>query len=171
MSGRLFRVEHVEADDEGDQQTLTLYGLPNETLKKVPRLQHFGLSSNPPVGAHGLGIQFGGGADGGRLLNMALGLEHAKSRPRKQKPGQSTIYDDKGNASRYLGDDGIWHDAGTRTQKMTGKTITITGTDKVVVQVGNTTVTVTASRVDLGGEGGSPVLTQAGPSSVVFAKT
>lgn len=169
MGGRLFRVEHVEADDEGDQQTLTLYGLPNETLKKVPRVQHFGLSSNPPVGSHGMGLQFGG-QDGSRLLNAALGLEHAASRPRKQKPGQSTIYDDKGNATRYLGDDGIWHDAGTRAQKVTGKTIEIAGTDKVVVKVGNMTVTVTANRVDLGGEGGSPVMTQAGASSVVFAK-
>ena len=170
MGGRLFRVEHVEADDEGDQQTLTLYGLPNETLKKVPRVQHFGLSSNPPVGSHGMGLQFGGD-DGGRLLNAALGLEHAPSRPRKQKPGQTTLYDDKGNATRYLGDDGIWHDAKDRAQKITGKTIEITGTNKVVVKVCGTTVTVTASRVDLGGEGGSPVMTQAGPSSVVFAKT
>ncbi|WFS07787.1 phage baseplate assembly protein [Methylobacterium sp. 391_Methyba4] len=170
MGGRLFRVEHVEADDEGDQQTLTLYGLPNETLKKVPRVQHFGLSSNPPVGSHGMGLQFGG-QDGSRLLNAALGLEHAASRPRKQKPGQTTLYDDKGNATRYLGDDGIWHDAKDRPQKLTGKTIEITGTDKVVVKVDNMTVTVTANRVDLGGEGGSPVMTQAGPSSVVFAKT
>lgn len=170
MGGRLFRVEHVEADDEGDQQTLTLYGLPNETLKKVPRVQHFGLSSNPPVGSHGMGLQFGG-QDGSRLLNAALGLEHAASRPRKQKPGQTTLYDDKGNATRYLGDDGIWHDAKDRPQKLTGKAIEITGTDKVVVKVGNMTVTVTARRVDLGGEGGSPVMTQAGPSSVVFAKT
>ena len=170
MGGRLFRVEHVEADDEGDQQTLTLHGLPNETLKKVPRVQHFGLSSNPPVGSHGMGLQFGG-QDGGRLLNAALGLEHAASRPRKQKPGQTTLYDDKGNATRYLGDDGIWHDAKDRPQKITGKTIEITGTDKVVVKVGSTTVTVRANRVDLGGEGGSPVMTQAGPSSVVFAKT
>jgi len=170
MGGRLFRVEHVEADDSGDQQTLTLYGQTNETLKKVPRVQHFGLSSNPPVGSHGMGLQFGGD-DGGRLLNAALGLEHAASRPRKQEPGQNTIYDASGNATRYQGDDGIWHDAGSRSQKITGKTITITGTDKVVVQVGNMTVTVTANRVDLGGEGGSPVMTQAGASSVVFAKT
>ena len=170
MGGRLFRVEHVDADDEGDQQTLTLYGQKNETLKKVPRIQNFGESSNPPVGSHGMGLQFGG-ADGGRLLNAALGLEHAASRPRNLKPGQKAVYDDKGNITRYLGDDGIWHDAGTRSQKVTGKTIEITGTDKVVVKVGSMTVTVTAGRVDLGGEGGSPVMTQAGPSSVVFAKT
>ena len=170
MSGRLFRVQLTEADDEGGQQTLSLDGLPNEKLEKVPRLQHFGLSSNAPVGSHGLGVQFGGGRDGGRLLNMAIGLEHADHRPRKVKPGQSVLYDDKGNATRMLGADGIWHDAGDRPQKMTGKTITITGTDKVVVQVGGTTVTVTANRVDLGGEGGSAVMTQAGPSSVVFAK-
>ncbi|SFM76719.1 phage baseplate assembly protein domain-containing protein [Methylobacterium pseudosasicola] len=170
MGGRLFRIEHVEADDSGDQQTLTLYGLPNETLKKVPRIQSFGESSNPPVGSHGMGLQFGS-ADGGRLLNAALGLEHAPSRPRNLKPGQKAVYDDKGNITRYLGDDGIWHDAKDKPQKITGKTIEITGSDKVVVKVGDMTVTVTAGRVDLGGEGGSPVMTQAGPSSVVFAKT
>ncbi len=36
--------------------------------------------------------------------------------------------------------------------------------------VGGTLVKITGGRVDLGGEGGSPVLTLTGPSTVVFAK-
>lgn len=97
MSGRMFRVEHQEADDEGDQQTTTLLGLPGETLLNVHRVQPFGFHSNVPKGAHGLALQFGGGPDGGRLLNAVLGLEHQKYRPRKREVGSSAIYDANGS--------------------------------------------------------------------------
>ncbi len=50
MSGRLFRVEHVETDDKGDLQTATLLGPQGETLKRVHRLQPFGFHSSVPKG-------------------------------------------------------------------------------------------------------------------------
>lgn len=43
--------------------------------------------------------------------------------------------------------------------------------DSVTLEKGSMKVIVTGSRVDLGGEGGSPVVTLAGPSSKVFAVT
>lgn len=93
MSGRMFRAQHVDADDEGDLQTVTLLGPQGETLKKVHRVQPFGFHSNVPKDSHGFGLQFGGGPDGGRLLNAFLGGEHEKYRPRKRDEGTSAIYD------------------------------------------------------------------------------
>ena len=97
MSGRLFRVEHVDADDTGDLQTTTLLGPMGETLKKVHRVQPFGFHSNVPKGAHGMALQFGGGPDGGRLLNAVLGLEHQDYRPRKREVGSTALYDQNGS--------------------------------------------------------------------------
>lgn len=42
-------------------------------------------------------------------------------------------------------------------------------TEKAMMQKGDLKVTVSGSRVDLGGDGGSPVVTLSGPSSKVFA--
>ena len=97
MSGRMFRAEHVEADDSGDLQTTTLLGPSGETLKKVHRVQPFGFHSNIPKGSHGFGLQFGGGPDGGRLLNAYLGGEHEKYRPRNRDVGSAAIYDMHGS--------------------------------------------------------------------------
>ena len=97
MSGRLFRVEHVDTNDDGDLQTTTLLGPQGETLKRVHRLQPFGFHSSVPKGAHGLGVQFGGGSDGGRRLNMVLGLEDPTNRPRKREQGSTALYDANGS--------------------------------------------------------------------------
>lgn len=161
----LRRAAIKKVEDKGSQQIVTATGLKDEEFKIV-RAQTHGFSSNPPVGSEGWVTALGGRSD---RLQFHAG-EHEKHRPRDTPSGGSVVYDDKGNVSRYLGDDGIWHNAGERPQKMTGKVITITGSDKVVVSVDGTTVTVRAGRVDLGGEGGSAVMTETGPSSVVFAK-
>ena len=163
----LFRAELSQTKDDGELQTGTGLGYAGEEVADVHIVRQHGLASHAPKGSHGIGIA----GSGERSLVAFLGMEHQDKRPRNLAEGQTVLYDATGNATRMLGDDGIWHDAGSRPQKMAGKTITLTGTDRVVVQVGGTTVTVTAGRVDLGGEGGSPVMTQAGPSSVVFAKT
>ncbi|ACL57416.1 phage baseplate assembly protein domain-containing protein [Methylobacterium nodulans] len=97
MSGRLFRVEHVETDDKGDLQTTTLLGPAGEELKRVHRLQPFGFHSSVPKGAHGLGVQFGGGPEGGRRLNMVLGLEHPDHRPKNREVGSTALYDANGS--------------------------------------------------------------------------
>jgi phage gp45-like len=93
---RLFRAEHLEADDTGDLQTITLRGLPRELIEQVHRVQPFGFHSNIPAGSHGFGLQFGDG-QGGRLLNAFLGGEHPQYRPRKRDVGTTAIYDQFGS--------------------------------------------------------------------------
>ena len=162
----LFRAELTETDDAGELQTGKGYGYAGEELDKVHIIRQHGLASHAPKGSHGIGLA----GSGERSLVAFLGLEHQDSRPRKLDEGNTTLYDAKGNATRMLGADGIWHDAADRPQKMTGKTIRLTATDTLIAEVGGTTVTIRKGRIDLGGPGGSPVMTQAGPSSVVFAK-
>lgn len=55
------------------------------------------------------------------------------------------------------------------TVKATNATHVVTPTS-ITATVGSTLVKVAGGRVDLGGTGGSPVITEAGPSTVVFAK-
>lgn len=166
MRTNIFRGRIAETYDDGPLQLGRVDGYPSEQFDRVHIVRQHGLASHAPRGAHGIGLA----GSGERGLVAFLGLEHADKRPRDLKEGNTTLYDAAGNATRMLGEDGVWHDAGRRPQKMTGKVIEITGSDKVVITVGGTTVTVRAGRVDLGGEGGSAVMTEAGPSSVVFAK-
>lgn len=58
--------------------------------------------------------------------------------------------------------------AGTAALAVEDAKVMITA-EAATLQKGDTKVIVTSSRVNLGGEGGSPVLTQSGPSSKVFA--
>ena len=157
----LFRAELKETDDRGELQLGSGYGYAGEELDKVHVVRQHGLASHAPKGSHGIGIA----GSGERGLVAFLGLEHHEKRPRDLKEGNTTLYDAKGNATRMLGDDGIWHDAADRPQKMTGKTIALTAKDKA---------SVGGKKVYLGGDGTdgtySPVMTAAGPSSVVFAK-
>ena len=162
----LFRGELIETDDAGEMQTAKGYGYAGEEVAGVHVVRQHGLASHAPKGSHGIGIA----GSGERSLVAFLGMEHQDKRPRKLAEGNTTLYDAAGNATRMLGADGIWHDAADRPQKMTGKTVEITGTDTVAITVGGTSVTIRNGRVDLGGLGGSPVMTAAGPSSVVFAK-
>ena len=163
----LFRGEVVETNDKGPLQTAKALGLAGEELDGVHVIRQHGLASHAPKGSHGVGLSL----TGERSLTVLLGLEHQDKRPQELKEGNTTLYDAKGNATRMLGDDGVWHDAADRPQKMTGKTITVQATDTILLKVGSTLVKIRDGRVDLGGEGGSPVMTQAGPSSKVFAIT
>lgn len=90
----LFRTELRETQDDGDQQTVTLFGVGGEELTKVHRVQQFGRSAIPPIGAHGIGMALHGRRD----LVVSLGLEHAQYRPRLQNPGEHVIYDAFGTA-------------------------------------------------------------------------
>lgn len=165
--GRLFRSELIETNDKGELQLAKATGYPGEELDGVHVLRQHGLASHAPKGSHGIGLSLGEE----RSLTVLLGQEHQDKRPRDLKEGNTTLYDAAGNATRMLGDDGVWHDAGKRPQKMTGKTITIEATDTILLKVGSTTVKITAARVDLGGDGGSKVMTESGPSSKVYAVT
>lgn len=90
----LFRTEVRETQDDGDQQTVTLYGVGGEELSKVHRVQQFGLSSTAPVGSHGIGMALHGRRD----LVVSLGLENAQYRPRNTAPGGTILYDMFGSA-------------------------------------------------------------------------
>lgn len=162
----LFRAELSETNDDGAMQLGRGRGYAGEEVDKVHVVRQHGLASHAPKGSHGIGIA----GSGERTLVAFLGLEHPDKRPRKLKEGNTTLYDAKGNATRMLGDDGIWHDASDRPQKMTGKTLEFAATDTVTIKVGGTSIAIKDGRIDLGGPGGSPVMTQAGPSSIVYAK-
>lgn len=161
MSGRAFRVRHIEADDSGDQQTVKIFGPRGETLRKVHRVQPHGLHSNPPVGAHGLGLQFGGGSDGGRLLNVALGFEHKDYRPKNREVGSTALYDANGNMVSLVQAE-----------------VRLVGSAKVVIK---SPIIVLDGKVHLGGEGGQRIgiigtldtggdtLTAGGAATNVFA--
>ncbi|WP_164919712.1 phage baseplate assembly protein domain-containing protein [Hansschlegelia zhihuaiae] len=137
MSGRLFRVALDETDDSGDQQTATLLGPAGETLKQVHRVQPFGFHSSPPKGSHGVGLQFGGGPDGGRLLAAALGLESPAHRPKDRPVGSTIIYDMHGNAVSLVQAE-----------------LRIVGVSRAVIAA---PVIVLEGTVHLGGEGGQQV--------------
>lgn len=157
----IFRAELSEINDKGEMQLGRGTGYAGEDLDKVHVVRQHGLASHAPKGSHGIGLA----GSGERALVAFLGLEHPDSRPRDLKQGQTTLYDDKGNATRLLGADGIWHDAGDRPQKMTGKTLEHKATGKASFG-GEVTY--------LGGDGSdgtyAPVMTSSGPSSTVFAK-
>lgn len=137
MSGRLFRGSLVETDDSGDQQVTTLLGPAGETLKQVHRVQPFGFHSSPPKGSHGIGMQFGGGPDGGRLLNAVLGLESPQHRPKGREVGSTALYDVNGNIVSLVQAE-----------------IRIVGAAKVVIV---SPTIVLEGTVHLGGEGGQLV--------------
>lgn len=163
MSTALFRMEHIQADDTGPIQTVHAYGHANERLEDIIRVQPHGFTSNPPVGSHGIGLAL----RGVRILAVALGMEHVDKRLRKLDPGNTAVYDAGGNSSQYLGSKGILHDAGSNPQKMTGKTIDHLATDQA-------SIGASKGKTYIGGNGKdgtyAAVMTESGPSTVVFAK-
>ena len=157
----LFRTELTGVDDTGEMQTGSGYGYAGEEVDKVQIVRQHGLASHAPKGSHGIGIA----GSGERSLVAFLGLEHQDHRPRDLKEGNTTLYDAKGNATRMLGDDGIWHDADDRPQKMTGKTVDLKATENA---------SISGKKVYLGGDGKSGsyarVMTESGPSPFVYAR-
>lgn len=157
----LFRTELTGVDDKGEMQLGSGYGYAGEDLDKVHVVRQHGLASHAPKGSHGIGIA----NSGERGLVAFLGLEHPDNRPRDLEEGNTTLYDAKGNATRMLGKDGIWHDASDRPQKMTGKTVAIEASEEAHVS---------GKKVYLGGDGKTGsyarVMTESGPSPFVYAR-
>ena len=144
------RFKVISTDDSGDSQTISAEGYSGETFTKVYRAQPHGSSSHPPVGAVGHGLRMG---SSDRLL--MLGFE-TPGRPKNLLEGQKVLYDSSGNMIFCKTADGIRVSAATGTVEITR------GPMKVIIS---------ATRVDLGGPGGSGVMTSSGPSSKVFAIT
>jgi phage gp45-like len=126
----LFRTQLRETQDDGDQQTVTLYGVGGEELTRVHRVQQFGRSAIPPVGSHGIGMALYGRRD----LVVALGLEHPHHRPRLQSPGEHILYDAFGSAismvqqnMRFVHPQKVEHAVGGVTMTLTAEGLAITG--------------------------------------------
>ena len=164
MTTSIFRFEGASTDDTGDLQTLKGHGYAGEELVGVHRVMPFGLSSHAPAGSHSLALA----ARGQRTLVAALGLEHPQYRQKNLKEGQSAIYDSAGNATRLLGSDGIWHDAGTRAQKLTGDTLSGVAKNNAIYGSKNGKTYIGGDPAD--GGTFSPAMTADGPSSSVFIK-
>jgi phage gp45-like len=140
-----FRFQATSTDDTGDVQKVSGQGAAGESLTNVLRVAHFGLASHAPKGSHGLALSPRGHAD----LALLLGLEHPASRQRNLPEGASKLYDANGNMIFCNLGNGVTISAAT----------------------GDVVVTSASGKIYLGGvAGASPVMTEAGPSSVVFAK-
>lgn len=141
----------TKVDDGGTQQIVkAARGAAGEEFEDVHRPQSHGLSSVPPEGSEGLVLAMGGRAD----RSLLVGFEHKDHRPKDQKPGCATLYDDKGNVIRMFGKDGI---------KVKSET------DHVSVEVPD------GKRVYLDGDGKKGtyqrVMTVSGPSRNTWART
>jgi phage baseplate assembly protein V len=127
----LRRVRLVALDDAGTQQKGRVRGLKGEELDEVVRIQHFGLSSNPPADAEGVLLALGGRSDRGLLV----GLEHKDFRPVGGEGGSTVLYD--ANGSRVA---------------LTAGVLTISHAGKIVLGAGGATITLEAGKVTIAGD-------------------
>jgi phage gp45-like len=147
----------VSVDDSPRGQLVTIQGYSGETFSGVLRGQPHGFSSNPPIGSIGYFLRLG---SSDRL--MAIGYDDA-SRPLGSPSGTSVLYDASGNLLFAKGA------AGISIKAVAGGVMVEAQTGTITLKRGALSVTVSDERVDLGGPGGSQVVTLAGPSSKVFA--
>lgn len=154
----------VEVNDGGSQQFLKrARGFASEQFEDVYRAQVHGFSSNPPAGSEGLFLSLGGRSD----RAVALGFEHEEHRPRNLPPGGAALYDASGKVLKFLPDNTDL-DAG-------GKKLVIHNSPDIVVGTGERFIRIRPHRVDLAiksptEEAPHKVVTEAGPSDVVFAR-
>jgi phage baseplate assembly protein V len=87
------RASVVKVDDTGPQQLLSLTGIQGQQIGDAVRIQHFGLTSNPTVGAEGMVLAMGGGFDRAQVV----GVEDSTLRPTGLAPGATTVYDGSKN--------------------------------------------------------------------------
>ena len=124
----------TNVDDSGPIQMLQLEASGLELADKRARIQEFGLTSNPPVGADAATLSL----SGDRSATMAVGVNHQGSRPRNLKPGETKLYSQDGKyvyltASGGIvvnanGQDVVVNDAKDVTWNLSGKlTITAPG--------------------------------------------
>lgn len=146
MRGMLRRATIIEVDDSGTQQLVHMRGLKGEEFTKVYRAQPHGLSAVPMADAEAVLISLGGRSD----RAVMLGGESRALRPKGQPPGSTILYGANGEVISLV----------QRAVRIVGETVRVVASERCVVE---------CDRIDLGGEGGSKVVTEAGPSSRVFA--
>lgn len=147
------RAELVSLREEGGQQFATVKGFAGEQVNDALRLEPHGFASVPPAGAEGLLLTLGGR----RPQPLLLGLEHPKHRP-TLPAGAAALYDSHGNIIKLLGSAGA-------EVKLDGPFVL---TLKEVTIVAERLV-IACEDIRLGGEGGTKVMTQAGPAQFVRA--
>ena len=160
-------------DDSQMMQTVTARLLHNEMLPGIERPQNYGFSSVPvaPQGTQGAELIVGF-MHGNRSHPMVLGVDDRRYRPTNWNGGDIGLWHYKGNTAKFTDTGWQQNHADKQPWTITVGTSTLTVADgKITATVGGTSVTIQDGRVDLGGLGGSPVLTVAGPSSKVYAVT
>lgn len=73
-------------------QELQLAVMAGESIDRVQSMQHFGFTSNPPVGSEGIVVALGGS----RENCIVIATENRKVRFKNTAPGESAIYTDDG---------------------------------------------------------------------------
>lgn len=143
----------TRTDDSGEVQRIQLteraagQGGDDRISEKVPRLAEFGFTSALPDDAEVLVIRRGGD----RSLAVAIASGHRASRPRDLKPGDTVIYDQRGNQVR-LTEEGIEVRAVDAPVKVTGATtIEVTASDLITLKT-DAKLRVEADRIECTGD-------------------
>lgn len=142
----LRRATILGVDDGGTQQLVHMRGLAGEEFTKVYRAQPHGLSSVPPKESEALLLTLGGRSD----RAVMIGGEHRDRRPKGLPAGAVAIY----------GADGEIVSLVQRAVRVVGETVRVVASERCVIE---------SPRTDIGGEGGAKVMTEAGPSSKLYA--
>lgn len=138
--------------DAGAVQMLQVEVLKGEIRGYVPRVQQYGFNSLPLEGAHPVVIL---APSGEASRAMAIAVDDARHRPRAGEPGESGIYDYRGNRIRLL-DGKIRIDAVADLElevaadvAAQAATVAITVTGACTVTAGGT-ITLESTDVELG---------------------
>ena len=122
-------------DDTGDMQMLQVtertagHGIADRIMDKVRRVAEFGFASVPPIGSEALIAR----RNGERAQSMVIGTNHRASRPRNLQPGDTYLYDVRGQYVRLTAA-GLEIDcAGLPAVIRNCSTVTITATEKVTI--------------------------------------
>lgn len=81
------------AKDTTGVQQVQISVLAGEAMDKIERFQNWGFTGNPPEGSEGIVLMIGSNRD--NLVMVAL--DHRTKRKMGLVPGESAMYDDKGN--------------------------------------------------------------------------
>lgn len=145
-----FQVEDVV--DSGGVQMVGGRALNGERFRgdfRLVRLQGHGLTTHPQPGAVGVALF----PFGDRQRGYLLGLESTGLRPKSQPAGASVLYGANGEIVSLV-----------------QNKVRVVASEEAIFSVGGMTLRVRPGRIDLGAmEAPNKVMTEAGPSSKVFA--
>lgn len=125
-------------DDSQGIQSVQLSALAGETLDKVPRIQNFGFTSNPPVNSEAIIISLGGQRENVAVITA----DNREFRFKDLAPGESAFYTDDGTVI-HLKKGGLVDVVAATKVLISVLDVEITGNLKVggnTLIVGNTTV-------------------------------